>query len=163
MADKTDDELKRYYDKFSKKMKDLKYVMQLSDYSSKEHAFFGDEAFLRSVLNAMSIRLSNHSTWLSMAISQPATYEHMLTYKCLKDREKLGDAKKLVEDTMALYLDIDLTLLDPKADSEHMIDAYNRNIDKFFALSKEYISIIETVQEGIKKETGKNEKDVYIG
>jgi hypothetical protein len=152
-----------YVNKFSKKLKNLKEVIRTIGAQNKDFRFPDEESFLLEILRTLSNRLASESSWLSAVISQPNTYLQILAYNYLKKKDKLNEAKKLVEKILTLVLELDTTTLELKPQKNKLIEFYNKVVDRAFELNEEYITFAEMILDEIKNDKSKKEKDVYIG
>ena len=164
MADKNEDKNAGYwYDKLASKLPDLKLVVSRFGGIDKTTFFPDEETFLVTILRMISQRISSRADWLASVVSQPVSYEQMLVYKYLKEKERLTEVRKLVERMIALSLRIDIIVMDSHSKKEDLIALYKKIINDVFSVEAEYVDITKFVLENLEKKSETKEKDVYIG
>lgn len=163
MADNNEKNIMYWYSKLSSKLGQLKKLARILGGVDKNVIYPDEEIFLISLLKLISQKMASKGAWLSGTISQPGDYEQMLAYKCLKDSEKIGLARKLAEKMISLSLEIDVKTIDSHSTAEELILLYNQKINDVFSLNDEFAELLKIVVKDLDKEMKTNDKDVYIG
>jgi hypothetical protein len=154
-----------YYKKFSKKLIDVKYFYWMSGLPEGEDPIFYDEkSFFLFLIRKTGNKSANEASWFSSISSQPTSYGQMMSYKCLKERNKLKEATALAEKYYILTFNLDQALiLKEDYDREAMISIYNDAIKTLLLLEKESAALSTEILDSLKSSKPSNNKDVYIG